>query len=239
MTEDRRKKVRWLCVNLVLALFESWLCFALMFRLGKGFDLSYLLKYQNWANFCLFLSSWILIALCIAELGCGKERSYYGFRLFRYMSVTASTVTFIVAVLVSLPFNGFDFRPYLEPVNLLECIVCPFLAYYSFTRYGDYSDFGGNETVLVTLPGLLYNGIIVILNRAGVLDGPYSFQKAEGGTAVFWSALIVTGTFIVASAILIVARAHGPVVKKREKLKSRKAVLNLEKTVDDEAETRR
>lgn len=238
MTEDRRKKVRWLCVNLGLVLCESWLCFTLLFRSGKGFDPGYLLRYPDWANFCLFLSSWILVAACIAELRSGREKSFYAFRLFRYMTVTASSVTAIVAVLVFLPFNGFDFRPYLESVNLLECIVCPSLAYFSFTRFGDYSDFGKRETVFVTVCGLLYNALIVILNRTGVIEGPYSFQKTDDiGTTVFWSAVIIIGTFIVASAILIVAQAHGPVVKKSRKLKnSRNAVRSLEKIVDDEAE---
>lgn len=242
MTADS-KKIHWLAVNLVLVLCESYLCYVLMFRRGTGFDLAYLLEYPNYANFSLFLSSWILIAGCIAELCGTKARAYYGFRLFRYMAVTASSLTFVVAVLIAFPMTGFDFIPYFESVNLLECIICPVLAYFSFTYLGDYSDFGKRETLLATLPGVLYNAVIVILNGVGVLDGPYSFQKADEqgiGTTLFWTALVVGGTFIIATVLLIVAQAHGPKVRRKgRKGRNRSAVENLEKTVDDEAETHR
>lgn len=232
MTAERRKKINWLIINLILAACESYLCFALLFRRGRGFDPACLLKYANYANFTVFVSSWILVIGCIAELSGGREHSYYGFRLFRYMAVTAETLTFSVAIFIALPLTRFDFSSYLTDISLLECIICPALAYFSFTRFGDYSDFSMRETVMAVIPGLLYHGIIVTFNAIGIMDGPYSFQKAGDhgiGKTLFWAVLIIGGTFIVAQAILLAAQAHGPIVKKKVK----RTVRNIERKVND------
>lgn len=213
MTAEKKKKIQWLAINVILALLESYLCYVLMFRRGTGFDLEHLLRYANYANFCVFVSSWILVIGCIVDFVTAKERAYYGFRLFRYMAVSAASVTFVVAVFLALPMTGFDFRPYLEDVNLLECIVCPILAYISFTRYGGYTDFDKKEVVIATLPGAVYHISIVTLNRFGIMDGPYKFQMADiqsPGVTLFWAVVIIGGTYIVSNALLIVAKAHGP-----------------------------
>ncbi len=204
---ERQRKLSWLLINLVLVVLEGYLSYAVFFRRGDGPDFSRFQYFAHYTSFCIFLSSFLLVAGCLVELMTSKRRDYYLFKLFRYASVSASTTLFILIVFLFLPLEKFNIVKYYSSEKLLECILCPLIAYVSFTRFGSYKGFGKKEAMAATAPVVIYHTVIVILNAKGVITGPYPIQSVRSmstAAVIFWFIAIASVTYIVSYSLLLV-----------------------------------
>ena len=208
---DKRNKLKLaLALNIVLTLLEiNILCYRI---LTAGMEVV-VLRFQYfsyYSNFLILISSIAMIGSLVYQIRGKRERISYGVRLMRYMSVSAEVLTTFVVVLFLLPLSGFSYasRVLFDGAHFLEYIVCAVLAFVSFVMLGDLDDFGRRETVTACIPLLLYSVVMIILNAAGVVDGPYVFLRVRSqsvGMTIFWFIICNAISYIVAFSLLTIA----------------------------------
>lgn len=208
---DKRNKLKLaLAVNIVLTLLEiNILCYRI---LTAGME-EVVLRFQYfsyYSNFLILISSITLVIALSLQLAGRIDRVSYTVRLLRYMSVSAEVLTTFVVVFFLLPLSGFSYasRVLFDGAHFLEYIVCAVLAFVSFVMLGDLDDFGRRETVTACIPLLLYSVVMIILNAAGVVDGPYVFLRVRSqsvGMTIFWFIICNAISYIVAFSLLTIA----------------------------------
>ncbi len=118
-------------------------------------------------------------------------------RLFKYVAVCTTTVTFFVVVLVLVPMaGGLSALPdaLFSGSSLFHHLLCPVLGFLVFVLL-DHPLFPDRRVTLWALvPTLLYAAAAIALNLAGVLCGPYPFLRVREQTAlqsVLWCAALL------------------------------------------------
>lgn len=159
-------------------------------------------------------SNLLLLAACAVqaffEAGILLEKRFFvpsWARLFKYVAVSLTTVTFFVVLLVLMPMRGglsALSASFFERSVLYHHLLCPVLGAVSFV-FLDRPAFPDRRVTLLALaPTLLYAVIAIALNLARVLHGPYPFLSVYEQSAwmsVFWCAAICGFAWVLAWAV--------------------------------------
>ena len=102
------------------------------------------------------------------------------------------TVTFLIAAFVLAPQEGFAYY-FLQDVAPINHFLAPVLSVLSFLFLGLGNKLLKKAVFAPIAATVLYGGIVLVLNAARVLDGPYFFLKVyetAPGTIVMWFGII-------------------------------------------------
>lgn len=212
MIKAKNRLIIALVLNLLIVFLEAFALFGTFFNNDGSFNWEFFQYYTHYSNVFVFLSSiYVSLELMKEILSSSGERTSYLSRLFKYMSSSMITLTFLVVIFVLVPSNGFrDWKFYLFKKNFIfEHLVCPILSILGITVFGDYRDFALKETVLASVPTAFYAVVITILNLTGTIEGPFTFAmvyKQSWYVSVFWFVGLVGGSMGIAYGLLWLAR---------------------------------
>lgn len=102
------------------------------------------------------------------------------------------TITFLIAAFVLAPQEGFSYY-FLQNVAPINHFLAPVLSVLSFMFLGRGEKLPKKAVFTPIAATMLYGGIVLVLNAARVLDGPYFFLKVyetAPGTIVMWFGII-------------------------------------------------
>ena len=102
------------------------------------------------------------------------------------------TVTFLIALLVLAPQEGFAYY-FIENVAPINHLIGPLLSAITFLFLEESEKLPGIAILIPMAATLLYGIIALILNALKILDGPYFFLRIYDeplGTIVLWFAII-------------------------------------------------
>ena len=112
------------------------------------------------------------------------------------------TITFLIALLVLAPQEGFAYY-FLQDVAPINHFLGPVLSVISFLLSGKLPGTLSGKAVLAPMAAtLLYGVVALILNAAGVLDGPYFFLRIHSepvSTVATWFGIIAVLCLILAA----------------------------------------
>lgn len=102
----------------------------------------------------------------------------------KYVAACCLTMTFVVVVVVLAPFmqaagmSGYQMM-LLSGSMLYMHLICPIICVASFVLVEPFSGTARESVLLAIKPTLAYAAVMVILNLAGVVDGPYPFLRVR------------------------------------------------------------
>ena len=124
---------------------------------------------------------------------------------FRYTATVCLTVTFLVVMLVLLPFeikSGDPARILYKGANLGHHILCPILAIVSLLFFDEMGALGTRELFIAFSFTIAYAVVLIILNVLKKVRGPYPFllvYEQPFYMSLFWLVLIVGSSFGIAA----------------------------------------
>lgn len=144
-----------------------------------------------------------------------KRRDYTipkGIGVGRYIATCCLTITFLIVAFILAPENGLEgyYRMFLRGTSMYQHLLCPVLSFlsYVFLEGREYS-LTKRCTYLAILPIGLYVAVMLVLNFALIVVGPYSFLHVydqAGYMAVIWCALSIGGAYILSYWIWKISR---------------------------------
>ena len=158
-------------------------CNALLVILeAAGMILSFMRKQDDWLCYYTHDSNAVAMAAGIIFLIYACRGKMPGWaRWLRYISggmlmVTFGVVIFVLCPMMSMQMGLVKAYGYMlfDGSMLFQHLLCPVLSTMSFICFEKY-EFTAEDNVLMTLPTLGYGLIMVALNAAGIVDGPYPF----------------------------------------------------------------
>lgn len=182
-------------LNVILVILEI---IALIITIDAiGLDLTY---YTIDANLFALISAILFLTL--------RKKIPKVVNLVKYSSTLSLLVTFLVVIFVLYPMSDFNFQfLFLEGPNLYFHVLCPLIALISFVF------FEKNElenTVKNNLKALaftlIYAAIIISLNIAKIVTGPYPFlmiYEQPVLTSILWICAILIFAFLLSRLLLM------------------------------------
>ena len=163
-----------------------------------GLDLTY---YTVDANLFALISAILFLTL--------KKRIPKAVDILKYSSTLALLITFLVVIFILYPMRDFNFNfLFLEGPNLYFHVLCPLIVLISFLL------FENNElentlknNLYAMLFTLIYAVIIISLNIAKVVTGPYPFLMVYSQpllASLFWVIVILGFAFVLARLLLMI-----------------------------------
>ena len=188
--KDKTYPLIGLGINLLIIVLEI-IGFIIIF---KDIGLESFYYYTVNSNILLFITSIIMSYYFVQAINNKKVKDSKVFSVFRYMSVLSVVVTFFVVLTVLAPQYGF--------VNMVfknsffaHHFLCPILGLVSFVLFEKYV-FNNMDTFRSLYYTLVYAIVLVILNIAKVIEGPYTFLEVYNQNifvSVFWFIAIFGG----------------------------------------------
>ena len=194
---------------------------------AAGVYLSFLA--QGWGVFQYYTlcSNLLLLLACAVQAAyearvlCGRALFVPSWvRVFKYVAVSMTTVTFVVVVFVLAPLMGGPARlPWLltHRSMLFHHTLCPLLGLASFLFADRVSLPDRRASLLAFAPTALYAVVFIVLNIARAVVGPYPFLRVYEQpvwASVLWLVVIPGAAFLLAEGVrrlsLRLAAPHPP-----------------------------
>lgn len=159
------------------------------------------------SNLLCLLSSLAWLALALRGIAGGRPFWPIWLGILKYLSVTCLSLTFLVALFILTPMagkGGFA-SLFLSGSLVFQHLLCPLLAFVSFVFFEPKLELGPLALFLAWLPSLVYAAILIALNLARVIEGPYPFLKVYSQRlilSVAYLVLILGGSLGLAWGIL-------------------------------------
>ncbi|OUM58357.1 hypothetical protein PIROE2DRAFT_16383 [Piromyces sp. E2] len=142
----------------------------------------------------------------------GKEEMPYWIKIIRYMGTNCLALTFIVVMTVLvpmvIPYEDGVYKLLVEGPQLFHHIFCPILSVISFGLLEENNP-NYRDAFIAVIPTLIYAVVLIILNFARVVDGPYPFLKVYDQSvlaSIFWFIAIVGAAFLLAYLIKLLTK---------------------------------
>lgn len=127
-------------------------------------------------------------------------------RILKYLSTTCLTITFMVVLFILIPMFNFNFKLLLfDGIMIFHHLLCPLLAIITFLFYDDLGKFDKKDVEYPIAFTLLYAFILILLNLAGKIDGPYPFLRVykQGIISnIAWLILIILICYLLSKLLL-------------------------------------
>lgn len=164
---------------------------------NSNFDLQY---YTHVSNLLNLIASCIFLFYVLRNKGLPKWAS-----ILKYTATVALTVTFLVVVFVLAPMDNFNYKFYLIDKSMLYIhLLCPILTVVSFILFEEHRISGIKDIIKTLYYTLVYSVVLIILNLACIVDGPYPFLRIRKNSllcSIMWFLIMVFVAFIVAFVI--------------------------------------
>ncbi len=195
---DRKRKTA-VVINAAVIVFEIYALSYTFFFMNGSFDVSAFLFYTNDSNILALLSSSVYVFSSLKG-----RKTPEGLRV---VAASSLTLTFLVVICVLIPLER-ESASYLllGRACFLEHLVCPVLSFVSFVFFEDGSALTERSAVSALLPTAVYGALLMILNIAGVVEGPYPFLRVYEQPVYMsfvWFAAIFGGDYLIARVLLL------------------------------------
>ena len=199
---ERNKMLGFLCVNLLVLVFELIGLYRVYAEIGNAS----LIYYTQLSNIFLLVAVCINIAESARSLTSGKGGNLpmYAWRVF-HAAVSATTVTFLVVVLVLSWMYGNLWYVLTAGSMLYTHTLCPLIALGAFLIFAP-KMFSVKDVLRASSFTLIYGLIAIVLNAMRVMRGPYPFllvYEQSIWVTVFWIAAILGGACVLSRLILL------------------------------------
>jgi uncharacterized membrane protein len=130
--------------------------------------------------------------------------------LLRFITTIMLFVTFLISLFVLTPAVGSFYKMMINNQLKFHHLLCPLLSIVSFIFFEKGGRLSVKDNFLATMPTLIYGIIMLILNGARVLDGPYPFLRVYNQpvwATVLWIAGIYLGTLLLGLILRLLREA--------------------------------
>lgn len=169
--------------------------------------------YTQDSNYLATIASAVFIPFAIMAL-CGKKPMPRWVVSLRHMATACLALTFFVVLFVLIPMDGLSSLPWMlfSGPNLYHHFLCPLLAMLSFIAFETEPALSKRCVLTGMTPTLLYAIVIIILNIAKLLVGPYPFlhiYEQPWYMSIVWIAVILGMATLLAWLLWLLNRAVG------------------------------
>jgi len=127
-------------------------------------------------------------------------------RILKYVSVCCLTVTFLVVIFVLLPMLNFNYKfLLLDDAMSFHHVICPLLSIVTFIWFDDLGNYKKKDVYYPVCATITYAFVLILLNFAKVVDGPYPFLRIYNQTilsSLLWFAVIICMCYLISKIIL-------------------------------------
>lgn len=200
------RKTLALVSNLIIIILEV-ISFAILITRNGGITVGVLVYCTRLSNL-LALIAGILVVIFIFRNKEGELPKWLS--LLRFITTIMLFVTFLISLFVLTPAVGSFYKMMIENQLKFHHLLCPLLSIVSFIFFEKGGRLSVKDNFLATMPTLIYGIIMLILNGARVLDGPYPFLRVYNQpvwATVLWIAGIYLGTFLLGLILRLLRKA--------------------------------
>jgi hypothetical protein len=128
-------------------------------------------------------------------------------RMFKYIAVCCTTVTFVVVVAILAPMYGGaeSYRNMLLTDSMLyHHLLCPLTALFTLLFLDGGPELPRRAPLAALVPTLVYAAVTVVLNAARLLEGPYPFlmvYRQPLWMSFVWCAVILSAALVIAEGV--------------------------------------
>ena len=168
------KKTISLILNILMIVLEV-IGFAILFKSGYSLQYEYYTEDSN----ILGLFSSLLLVICMLS----KEKTPRWVHILKYMATIGLSLTLFVVIFVLIPMSDFNYQFYLfEGTMLYQHFLCPVLAIITFIFFDELGEFEIKDVIYGLIFTVIYAIVLISLNIAGIVDGPYPFLMVRDQT---------------------------------------------------------
>ncbi len=201
MTKRKRLDIAALTINLAIVFFEIvGFCITIP-RIGWGC----LIYYTEDSNALMLIASLLYSFYLICRIDNQRQKLPAWLQSLKYCSTLSVAVTLVVVItILSWSLKGGLWMLLTSGSMLYHHTLCPILALISFIFLEDYHLEGMKKIIKASSFTLLYAAVLIPLNIATIISGPYPFlmvYKQPAWASVLWIIIIIGGTFGLAKII--------------------------------------
>lgn len=152
--------------------------------------------YTQDSNLLALAACALLAAFQLRALRTGAAIPLWAQRL-KYAAVCCLSVTFLVVVLVLAPMSGGAYGlMLLEDTMLYHHLLCPIVAFLGFMLFERKPALRRVDALLPAILTLLYAAVLIALNMARVVNGPYPFLRVYAQSvpaSILWALVMLGG----------------------------------------------
>ncbi len=201
---EKQKKVKiafWM--NLAIFVLECIGGYLYFIRSGWNF-----VQFYTEDSNTLALITCLFLAVYEYQMWKGQRSVLPGWiQELKYIATVCLTLTFLVVIFILIPLQGGIGSAYFFLINgsmLYHHLICPILAFVSFLWFDPMEKRSRREIGMALLPTLVYALVLVILNLAKLVDGPYPFLKVYQQPvymSCIWVAVILGAAYAIAAIL--------------------------------------
>ena len=201
---EKQKKVK-IAFWMNLAIFVLECIGGYLYFIRSGWD--FVQFYTEDSN-TLALITCLFLAVYEYQMWKGQRSVLPGWiQELKYIATVCLTLTFLVVIFILIPLQGGIGSAYFFLINgsmLYHHLICPILAFVSFLWFDPMEKRSRREIGVALLPTLVYALVLVILNLAKLVDGPYPFLKVYQQPvymSCIWVAVILGAAYAIAAIL--------------------------------------
>lgn len=180
-------------LNIVLIIFEIMGCLVLyneIHRLGIEY-------YTEESNLLALVVAIIYVVYLLLKKKIPKWLS-----ILKYMANIHLAVTFLVVIFILAPLDNYAYYTYLMTGTMLyHHLLCPVVSLISFIFFDDVGLLEDRDLPVSLSLTWTYAAIMIILNIAGTIIGPYPFLRVKEQTilaSIIWFVLVLGFIYLIA-----------------------------------------
>lgn len=167
--------------------------------------------YTQDSNYFALIASTLFVATAATSLKEGTAIPSWVKRL-RYMATCCLTLTFLVVLFVLIPMMGFNTAYYMlfSGSMLYHHFLCPVIAIVSLVFFEESIPLTRKNLLIAMIPTAFYAVVIIILNVAHVLVGPYPFlhvYEQPVYMSIIWTIVILGMALLIAWLLALSTKA--------------------------------
>ena len=200
------KKTLALISNLLIVVLEV-ISFIILINRNGGVTVGIVYFYTRLSNL-LALIAGIFVFIFIIKNKSGELPKWLS--MLRYIATIMLFVTLLISLFVLTPAVGSFYKMMIENQLKFHHLLCPLISIISFIFFEKGGVLTTKDNVLALIPTLVYGIVMMILNAARVVDGPYPFLRVHNQpvwATILWFVGIFFGAFLLGLIIRLLRKA--------------------------------
>ncbi len=196
----KKKNLKYaLMMNAVIILLE---CIGLSMSAGQ-MGMRAFLMYTEDSNILNLVMCTIFLIMGIRSYHAEQPVEHW-VKVCRYVGVCTISLTFLVVVLVLAQESGYE-AFLIQGQFKFTHLLCPVMSFLSFVLFEQEPKLEKKDTAAAVIPTLVYAVILIALNLAKTVTGPYPFlqvYRQPWYISVLWAGLILGGAYLFAAGMV-------------------------------------
>ena len=200
------KKTLALISNLLIVVLEV-ISFIILINRNGGVTVGIVYFYTRLSNL-LALIAGIFVFIFIIKNKSGELPKWLS--MLRYIATIMLFVTLLISLFVLTPAVGSFYKMMIVNQLKFHHLLCPLISIISFIFFEKGGVLTTKDNVLALIPTLVYGIVMMILNAARVVDGPYPFLRVHNQpvwATILWFVGIFFGAFLLGLIIRLLRKA--------------------------------